>query len=129
MNIYEEIISQKINEKAQKNISNDIQSIINEPNDISLDIIKILLSYACTPTHIAPITYARNLISQIQTEWICEKIKNLIFKSINIYDDWDYRRFLELSEMISDDLLDWAISISNHSQNPDIIEAAEDFKK
>ena len=129
MNVYEEIIRQKINEKAQKDISNNISSIINEPDDISIDIIKILLSYACTPTHIAPITYARNLLSQIQTEWICEKIKDLVFKSINIYDDWDYRRFLELSKMISDDLLDWAISISNHSQNPDIIEAAEDFKE
>ncbi len=31
--------------------------------------------------------------------------------------------------MISDELLDWAISISNNSQNPDVIEAAEDFKK
>ena len=48
-----------------------------------------------------------------------------MFKSINIYDDWDYRRFLELSKLISDDLLDWAISISNNSQNHDIIEAAE----
>lgn len=129
MNVYEQIINQKINKKAQKDISNDISSVINEPDDISIEIIKILLSYACTPTHIAPITYARDLLLQIQTDWISNKIKDLVFESINIYDDWDYRRFLELSKMISDELLDWAISISNNSQNPDVIEAAEDFKK
>ncbi len=127
MNVYEEVIQNKINEIAGKEITSDIQQIVHETEDISSEIIKTLLFYACNPTHIAPIIYSRNCLSQLSSEWLCAKIKDLVFQSVNIYDDWEYRRFLELSEIISKDLLEWAISISSHSSNSDIIDAAADF--
>lgn len=105
----------------------DIQQVVYETEDISSEIIKTLLFYVCNSTHIAPITYSRNCLSQLSSEWLCVKIKDLVFQSVNIYDDWEYRRFLELSEIISKDLLEWAISISIYSSNSDIIEATADF--
>ena len=110
MNVYEEVIQNKINEIAGKEISSDIQQVVHETDDISSEIIKALLFYACNPTHIALITYSRKCLSQLSSEWLCIKIKNLVFQSVNIYDDWEYRRFLELSEIISKELLDWGIS-------------------
>ena len=129
MNVYEEVIQNKINEIAGKEISSDIQQVVHETDDISSEIIKALLFYACNPTHIALITYSRKCLSQLSSEWLCIKIKNLVFQSVNIYDDWEDRRFLELSEIISKELLDWGISIAIFSTNPEIVEAAEDFKK
>lgn len=128
MNVYEKVIQNKINEIAGKEVSGDIQQIIHESDDVSSEIIKTLLFYACNPTHIALITYSRNCLTQFPAEWLCIKIKNLVFQSVNIYDDWEYRRLLELSEMISKDLLNWSISIANFSTDSEIIEAAEDFK-
>ncbi len=127
MDIYEKIIKDKINVVAGKDIYFKVNEILEISDNISSEIVMILLSYACNPTHITPITISRNCLKQFPVDWITNKIMKLIFKSVNIYDDWDYRRFLELSEMISTELLEWAISISNHSDNSDIIEAATDF--
>ena len=118
----------KINEIAGKEISNDIQQVVCESEEISSEILKTLLFYACNPTHIALITYARNCLSQLPAEWLCVRIKELLFQSENIYDDWEYRRFLELSEIIAKELLDWAVSIAKFSTDPEIVEAAEEFK-
>ena len=48
---------------------------------------------------------------------------------IDITDDWDYRRLLELCELISLDLLKWAIELNDKSTNPDIAEAVDDFNE
>ena len=105
----------------------EVDKILELSDNISSEIVIILLSYVCDSTHIAPITISRECLKQFPVDWITNKIMRLVFKAINIYDDWDYRRFLELSDLISKDLLEWAISISNHSNNSDIIEAATDF--
>ncbi len=128
MNVYEDIIRNKVNAAAGKQICDDINQLLHEPEEKASEIIQILLSYACNPTHIAPITYSRECLRQLPSEWVSSKIKDCVFKSVNIYDDWEYRRLLELSEMISEELLEWVISIARYSDNPDIIEAAEDFK-
>ena len=129
MNVYEQKIKDDINRIANNDVYSDHKRIMDLPEDKYEKIICYLMSCACCGQNELPIMFGREVLVSLPQEWICEKIKDLVFKSINIYDDWDYRRFLELSKMISDDLLDWAISISNHSQNPDIIEAAEDFKE
>ena len=43
MNVYEEIIQNKINEIAGKEITSDIQQVVHETEDISSQIIKTLL--------------------------------------------------------------------------------------
>ena len=128
MNIYEQEIKDHINSIANSDVYSDHKRILDLPEDKSEKIICYLLSCACCGQNVHPIMIGREILVSLPKEWICKRIKDLVFKSINIYDDWDYRRFLELSKLISTELLEWAITISNNSQNPDIIEAAEDFK-
>lgn len=128
MDTYEKGIRDYINNIAGCNVYFKPDEIIHLPKELSNQIVCYLLSCACCGQNELPIRIGRECLSSFPKEWICSKIQKLIFKSINIYDDWDYRRFLELSNMISDELLDWAISISNNSHNVDIIEAADDFK-
>lgn len=129
MNIYENAIKDKINRIAGFEIFFKPEEIICLPEALSDQIVCYLLSCACCGQNELPINISRKCLCDFPKDWICNKIQKLLFKSINIYDYWDYRRLLELSNMISDELLEWAISISNHSIDVDIIEAADDFKK
>lgn len=129
MDFYEEMISRQMNQIAGKEIYFHADEILCESSEISSSIIGLLLSFACSATNITPIDIARNCLQQFPTDWISEKIKQTAFSSINIYDDWDYRRLLELSELISEDLLNWVISLGENSDNPDILEAVNDFKE
>lgn len=76
-----------------------------------------------------PITIARNCLKQFSIEWVSLKIKQTVFRFIDITDDWDYRRLLELCELISLDLLKWAIELNEKSTNSDIAEAVDDFNE
>ena len=80
-------------------------------------------------TNIMPITIARDCLKQFPVEWVSPKIKQTVFHFIDITDDWDFRRLLELCDLISIDLLKWAITLGADSTNPDIIEAVDDFNE
>ena len=88
-----------------------------------------LVSRACDPTNIMPITIARNCLEQFPVDWVSPKIKQTVFRFIDINDDWDYRRLLELCDLISLDLLKWAIELNERSTDPDIAEAVDDFNE
>lgn len=129
MNIYEKNISGSINKIANKEIYFNTDEILKEPDIISTAIIGELVSWACTPTNISPISIARNCLKQFPIDWVSSKIKKTALGVININDDWDYRRFLELSEIISSDLLKWAIKLNEKSNNTDILDTVNDFNE
>ena len=68
-------------------------------------------------------------MQQFPVEWVSEKIRQKVSVSIDINDDWEYRRFLELCDLISIDLLRWAISLNENSTDPYITEVVDDFKE
>lgn len=127
MNVYEDAIKDKINSISGFEIFFKPEEIICLPEKLSDQIVCYLLSCACCGQNELPINIGRKCLCSFPKDWICNRIQKLLFKSINIYDYWDYRRFLELSNVISEELLEWAISISYHSDDSDIIEAATDF--
>jgi hypothetical protein len=98
-------------------------------DEISSEVVGELISWACQPTNVLPITIARNCLKQFPVDWASPKIKQTVFHFIDITDDWDYRRLLELCELISLDLLKWAIELNDKSTNPDIAEAVDDFNE
>lgn len=126
-NVYENAIKEKINTAAGRNIYFNVDEILKLPNDVSSEIVMILLSYGCEAQNELPITVSRECLKQFPAGWITEKIMRLVFRSINLYDEWEYRRLLEIAELISDDLLEWVISIAHYSKDPEIVEAAADF--
>ena len=93
------------------------------------EVVGELVSWACQPTNIMPITIARNCLEQFPVDWVSPKIKQTVFRFVDINDDWDYRRLLELCELISLDLLKWAIELHERSTDPDIAEAVDDFNE
>lgn len=129
MDVYEKMIANSINKIANKDIYFNSDEIMKSSDEITSKIVGEFVSWACTPTHITPISIARNCLKQFPTEWVSLKIKQTALESMDISDDWDYRRLLELSEIISLDLLNWAIKLNEKSDNLDILEAVDDFKE
>ena len=127
MHPYEKTIAEKMNGIAGKDIYFDVDKIMSENDDVRTKIIGLLVESACCYTNVLPITIARDCLKQFPKDWVCEKIRQTVFDSINVNDYWDYRRLLELSKIISDDLLKWALSLGKDSDDIDIIEAVEDF--
>lgn len=125
----EQRIADEVNKYANQEIYDDTDAIIKERNDIATGIIGILVSWACKPQNDSSIMVARNRLSKFPTEWAGEKIKKTATSFIDISDYWEYRRLLELSESISKDLLKWVLSLGENSNDFDICEAVDDFKK
>ena len=127
MNVYEKRIADEINQIANKEIFFNANEIMREPDGLATEIIGKLVSWACKPTNTTPITIARECLKQFPTDWISNKIKQTVLSSIDIGDYWEYRRLLELSEIISIDLLEWVITLGEGAKDLDIIEAVDDF--
>ena len=126
---YEKMIADDINQIANKEIYFQPDKILREPDSIATDIIGKFVSWACRPQNVLPISIARDCLKQFPTDWVSLKIKQTVFDSIDINDYWDYRRLLELSEIISTDLLKWAITLGEKSDDFDIIDAVDDYKE
>ena len=129
MHPYEEAIAKSLNKIANKEIYFSVSEIMDLSDEVASEIVGKLVFWACNPTSIMPITIGRKCLKQFPVEWVSPKIKQTVFRFINITDDWDYRRLLELCELISTDLLKWAITLGADSTNSDIIEAIDDFNE
>ena len=129
MQSYEKAIADSLNNTANKEVNFSISEIMALSEKTAAEVIGKLIFWACNPTNIMPITIARNCLEQFPVDWVSPKIKQTVFRYIDINDDWDYRRLLELCELISLDLLEWAIELNEKSTNPDIVEAVNDFKE
>ena len=129
MQSYEKAIADSLNNAANKEVYFSISEIMALSEKTAAEVIGKLIFWACNPTNIMPITIARNCLEQFPVDWVSPKIKQTVFRYIDINDDWDYRRLLELCELISLDLLEWAIELNEKSTNPDIVEAVNVFKE
>jgi len=129
MHNYELRIMTKINEIAGEPVYFDVDKIMNSSEQIYTQIISLLLSYACQSQNIAPIMLGRKLFPQFPCDWISARIKEVCLSALDINDDWDYRRLLELAGNISDELLQWVIGLAPMSSNAEVTEAADDFRE
>jgi len=128
VNIFENNIRCILN-KIFQNSYEHINNIDEFPQDKGREILAVLLDYACKGQTHAYIYIARRLILQIPNKWIMENFIPVANHSIECNDDWEYRRLLELTELISKELLLWGISIGYNSNYIGVKEASEDFEK
>lgn len=90
-------------------------------------VLVLLLKLACHSQNIANIEIGRKGILAIPKEWVLHHIEQLAEPLLQLEDDWEYRRLLEVYELLDDSLKRrLAVRAKNHS-NPDIREAGEDF--
>ena len=127
MDVYERSLSDEINRLAGKQVFFDVDRIVGLDQKTGNEVVGCLLSSACQSQNDRPITLGRQYLTMLPKEWVIDRIKEVVTTVLDLNDDWEYRRFLELSEMISIDLLRWAHEKGRGSNNPDVLEAYNDY--
>ena len=94
--------------------------------DIARKLLKLLLGHACSATHIGVITWARQKIAQIPNWWLEKEIIGAAHECLDLSDEWEYRRFLELICESSPRFKAEIVQEGLRSSNLAVREAAED---
>ena len=123
----EEKLSDSI-DKFWKDGLSQISDIHKIPNEIGLEVLKIIISTACHRQNITPIVLANEVVSKIDKEWLKINIPIAAEKIVCFDDYWEYRRLLELIYDNVPELLEWGIIKGSYSQDEDVKEAVEDFR-
>lgn len=129
MDAYKKSLSDEINSIAGKHVFFDADLIMELDQDTSDKIVGLLLSYACQSQNDRSITLGRTYLTMFSIEWITGRIMKVAPAALDLNDYWDYRRLMEVSKMISDDLFRWVHEQGRGSDDPDVAEAYEDYKE
>jgi hypothetical protein len=95
----------------------------------SLEELKTALQLACQPTSAHLIVDGRNLVLAFPREWMLKNIESAAVNSLDLSDYWEFRRLLELAELLDAALLQRIVALGLASIDSDVLEAAQDFQR
>jgi hypothetical protein len=98
------------------------------PQDIPLDVVKYLLQLACQPSHITPILLGRRSLVRLPRQWLLERLESAAAAVLDLNDDWEYRRFIEVCCFLDIELAERLCERGQASERPAIREAAEQLR-
>ena len=84
------------------------------------------LEGACKAQSDRAITWGRNGILAMDREWVLRNIDATAKTALDLTDEWEFRRLLEVYALLDPDLLNGLVKIGQRSPAPEIREAAED---
>ncbi len=95
----------------------------------SKQVLKILIQYACLGQNCGPIELGRKKIGEIiNREWLIQHFMEVADESINYFDEWEYRRLVELVYIYIPELKEKVLTRGINSVNEEIREVVEDFR-
>ncbi|HEY7330174.1 MAG TPA: hypothetical protein VH592_21230 [Gemmataceae bacterium] len=94
----------------------------------SLDALKAAVSLACEPSSVPRITQGRAEVLAMPRSWVLALIEQVAYETLDLTDEWEYRRLLELFQQLNSSLVQRLIAHGLNSPDADIREAAEDFR-
>ena len=117
----------KLLAKVQPTAFERLEELDQFSEPISERILGILLEVACQSQHIGNIQAGRDAMARVPREWLREVLPRLIDKSLNLKDEWEYRRLLELLKEVAPEMVPPWIDHGLASLDTEIHEAAEEF--
>lgn len=97
------------------------------PNAFESDL-RAALERACRAQNGAIITRGRREILALPRKAVLEDIERIAADCLSLEDEWEFRRLLEVYEELDGELLRRLVATGLASPNPEIKEAAEDFR-
>ncbi len=97
------------------------------PQEKSVKVIAYLLKIGCQSTHIGNIRLGRESLASIPCNWLTERIHDIASQTLDLNDEWEYRRLLEIYEILDQGLLKNLCQLGKQSKNIAVQEAANDF--
>jgi hypothetical protein len=111
----------------QEDLWNHLDQVPNLSQELALEILHGFLELACQAQNGVNIEIGRSGIKAIPRKWILENIESEAEFLINLQDEWEFRRLLEVYWELDLPLVRRLASVGLDSSNPEIREASEDF--
>ncbi|MDE7424421.1 MAG: hypothetical protein K2N51_12170 [Lachnospiraceae bacterium] len=128
IDIYEKRIINDI-ETIQEGCCYNLVNIDKSPKEIAYQILQKLLEWACQPQNMTAIAIARKKIREINKDWLNENFLEVIEDCIDLSDEWEYRRLLELVVDVLPEMKGHILELGIDSENEEIREIVEDYKE
>lgn len=103
------------------------ERIVELSPDTARQVIAYLLGSTCQATNDAPIMLGRRALYTMPRTWLVERIEQVASDVIDLQDEWEYRRLLELYCCLDDDLAQSLASQGLSSSNSEVQETAQDY--
>ncbi len=87
--------------------------------------LKAAVELACQPQNAHRIMAGRQQVLAFRRDWVIENIEEVANEVLDLHDYWEYRRLLELVEMLSSEVLQRFVAIGLASKDADVREGAE----
>jgi hypothetical protein len=98
------------------------------PEPVRSRVLDLLLGRACDSQHVGNITAAQEAIARIPKEWLSRNLKSAIVRVIDLADEWQYRRLIEVMATLKSELIGFYIDHGLMSNDASIQEAARDYQ-
>ena len=105
----------------------DWDRIPSLPLDLGLAILRESVEMACQATHVGRIMIGRHCTVALPRGWVLEHIEAVAEPLIQLNTDWEFRRLLELFDLLDQDLLRRLALRAGEHTDPEIREAGVDF--
>jgi hypothetical protein len=96
--------------------------------DQPLDALRSAVQLACQPQNVGQIVAGRQQVLAMPRPWVLEQIEHVATEALDLTDSWEYRRLLELARQLDAGLVRRLVVLGLDSSDPDVREAAEDFR-
>jgi hypothetical protein len=109
------------------NASGRLDRIDELPDSAGKAIVNILLEQACESQHIGSIMSARKALQILPRAWLSRMLRDAIGETVDLADEWEYRRLVELLRELDPSLFESYIELGTTAGGA-ILEAAADLK-
>lgn len=114
-------------EKIRANALDELENIEQWPESEGRAALDYLISCACQAQNYHVISGGRAGLKRLPLPWLVARLPAQIAASINLEDEWEFRRLLEALEELSDELLLEYAALGLASSDSEIREASQDF--
>jgi hypothetical protein len=109
--------------------SYDLNLALALASDEGDSLICCLLGLACQAQQIGNVRLGRDLLADLPRDWLIPRIEKLAQSTLSLDDPWEYRRLIEVYRSIDATLRQRLTEAGLKSSNPELREAAEDFRQ
>lgn len=106
----------------------DIKNLDRYPAKTADMVLKTLLEWACQPQNDTAIELGRKKILEINGNWLRLHMIRCAESCLDLSDEWEYRRFVELVVLAAPDLKAPVLALGENSENAEIRETVDDYR-
>jgi hypothetical protein len=96
--------------------------------DLSLDALREAVQLACQAQNVGRILAGRRGVLDMPRPWVLAHVERVAAEALDLSDEWEYRRLLELADLLDAGLVQRLVRLGLGSGDPNVREAAEDFR-